>query len=142
MRMLIFSTENFEVTKIKQAERTPKVEEPFTTKEKNALLIFIQINSKEDEKHIQEAVEEIKQAVKLTKYKKIILCPFAHLDFKIAKAEDALKIIKKIEKELSKTIKTTRVHFGSHKEVLLKIPSTKTQVIHRIIPKPKKRKEK
>ena len=139
MHLLLFSTEEFKVTEVKQAERTPKLEEPFYTDEKNALLVFIHITEEKDEERVREAVKKIIEAMELTGYKKVILCPFAHLDFKIAKPKIAYKIIKKVEEELSKKVPVTIVHFGSHKKVLLKIPATKTQVMSRLIPEPKKR---
>lgn len=74
--------------------------------------------------------KEIIKFVKDTGSKNIVLMPFVHLSNKIADSDNALGIIKEIEKKLRK-YKILKSHFGYHKELLLHTFGHKTNVRYR-----------
>ena len=70
---------------------------------------------------VSELVKNVKDIASQVKTKKIVLYPYAHLSNNLSKPEDAMSVLDKSEKELSKSFKVSKAPFGYYKEFELKV---------------------
>jgi len=126
MKILLWHVRNFEIEVTDLANRPNGIKpEPVSdpiTKIKDAVLAFITVEESDKTVNTIEVTREIKKMTDQIGVKEAIICPFAHLSNKLANPEDSLSILKEItENCMSQGLITTRVHFGSDKELLLDV---------------------
>jgi threonyl-tRNA synthetase len=103
---------------IAQAEEAEKKKYRF----ENILVLFTCVEEGDCEEVGKRAIEEVKDFLQKIKLNKILIYPYAHLSSKIAKPNDALKIIKEMESYAKKSgIETVRAPFGWNKTFQIKI---------------------
>ena len=86
------------------------------------LVLFASVEDGDNEKIAMQAVEEVKEFLKNLKVNKILIYPFAHLSSKLAKPEDALKVVKEMEAQAKKLkIEVYRAPFGWNKALAIKV---------------------
>ncbi|MCA9352070.1 hypothetical protein KC866_01640 [Patescibacteria group bacterium] len=92
--------------------------------ETEAVVAFITVEDRDRIKEVSQLmVEELYLIANEFGRKKVVLIPFAHLSSNIANYKDALSFLDYLEEGLKqKELDITRVHFGSHKSLLLDIP--------------------
>ncbi|MBU2615720.1 MAG: threonine--tRNA ligase [Nanoarchaeota archaeon] len=73
------------------------------------------------EETVNELVKNVKDIAEQVKTKNIVLYPYAHLSNNLSKPEEAMEILNKAEKELSKTFRVNKAPFGYYKEFELKV---------------------
>lgn len=141
MKVLCFYCSELEIGRNVPSSRMKQVDfEDNEIKTKKAFLLFTCINSKKDDKMISEAAVELAKIAKKIRVKEVVLCPFAHLDSKIAPAKYSFMVIKGLEKKLiEKGLKVKRAHFGSYKEVKIHLPAHPFEVFYREFPTPFKK---
>jgi len=87
----------------------------------NSIVALITIEEGDDlQDTVRRLAAEIRAFSKDTGIKTVVICPFGHLSNKLASSEKALESLKLLETQLT-DFKTLRVHFGSHKSLLLDI---------------------
>ena len=79
---------------------------------KEALVAFISVEK--DDTH-KAGVDEIKKIASMVNAKNIMLYPYAHLSSSLASPENAIDVLKKMEKELKKEYNIKRAPFGWYK---------------------------
>ena len=70
---------------------------------------------------VNELVKNVKDIAKQIGAENIVLYPYAHLSNNLSKPEDAMSVLDKSEKELSKSFKVSKAPFGYYKEFELKV---------------------
>lgn len=125
MKSLLLSCKNFK-SEIKKLATRPVgvIPEPISQKSyKNAksIVALITVEDKDDVEVTAKAIaEEIVIFSKDTRIKTIVLFPFGHLSNKLASSEKTVAFFDLLEKELAE-MEIIRIHFGSHKSLLLDI---------------------
>ena len=133
MKSLLFSCRNVN-SKIKElATRPVEVEpEPVTQTEyaaEKAIAVFVTVEKGDDIKTCaKKLTEEVRKFCLDTGMKKVVLFPFAHLSSNIAPSMDSRACIDFIEKDLKSDLEILRVHFGSHKSLLLDVHGHKGNI--------------
>ncbi len=127
MKSLLLHCRRFQTKIGKLATRPPNIKpEPITMTQYEAhksIVALITIEEGDDlHNTVQKLAEEIRTFSKETGIKTVVICPFGHLSNKLASSEKALESLKLLETQLT-DFETMRVHFGSHKSLLLDIPS-------------------
>jgi len=97
-----------------------------TEKKKNRLedivVLFTAIEDGDNKNVIEASIDDLKTSLKVLKAKKILIYPYAHLSNNLAKPEDALKLIRHMEKYAKKSkLKVFRAPFGWCKQFSVKI---------------------
>ncbi len=122
MRILQLHSDFIEYELIKK--EIPQAEEKKKKKEKfeNILVLFTCVEKGDNKKTAKKAIEETKNFLKKLKLNRILIYPFAHLSPNLAKPQDALEIIKKMEKCAKKLkIEAYRAPFGWNKALQIKV---------------------
>lgn len=125
MKILLLSCRNFESKIKKLATRPESIKpEPIKEKEYKTDKSIVALITAEENDVLDTCSKELKKEIEIfskdTGINKIVLFPFGHLSNKLASSEDTINFLKLVEKELS-DFEITRVHFGSHKSLLLDI---------------------
>ncbi len=126
MRALLFHCRNYNTKIDRLANRLEEIlpeevkEKEQTCKDCIVALTTIE-EGDETNKDCSGLLDEIKKMSKEVEHKNVVVLPFAHLSNNLAKSKNALKILEKIEKDLTKDFEVIRAHFGSHKSLLLDI---------------------
>jgi len=132
MKSLLLSCKNFN-SKIKKLATRPAsvIPEPIKQKIYQTDKAIVALVTVEDTDDIYETVPKLAKEIKIfsndTQIKTIVLFPFGHLSNNLASSEDTIIFFNLLEKELS-DYETIRVHFGSHKSLLLDIHGHKGNV--------------
>lgn len=132
MKTLLLSCKNFE-SKIKKLATRPETVKPESIKQseykaKKSIIVLINVEMGDDVKNISlKLANEIKIFSRDTNIRTIVLYPFGHLSNKLASSEDTVEFLNSLEKELV-DFEIIRVHFGSHKSLLLDIHGHKGNV--------------
>jgi threonyl-tRNA synthetase len=88
----------------------------------NLVVLFTCIEEGDNEAVAKQAIDQVKNALKQLKAKKILIYPYAHLSNNLAKPAAALKILKTMEKYAKDVgIETHRSPFGWNKQFSLSI---------------------
>lgn len=87
----------------------------------NVLVIFTTVESNDNEKVVDKAIEEVKQVVKQVKPSTILIYPYAHLSSDLAPPAKALDLLKIFENKTSNAynVKVFRAPFGWYKEFMI-----------------------
>ncbi|MCF7831307.1 MAG: threonyl-tRNA synthetase editing domain-containing protein [Candidatus Pacebacteria bacterium] len=126
MKSLILHCSKFN-SEFKSLATRPKNIEPETVNqtkwEHNESVVALITVEKEDniETISSQMAEELKNILKDLGKESLVIVPFAHLSNNIADHRSALSFLDLLEDKL-KGFKISRVHFGSHKSLLLDIP--------------------
>jgi threonyl-tRNA synthetase len=86
------------------------------------LVVFTTVeeeDEKKQEKLISQSCKEIAEVASTVKAQNIVIYPYAHLSSSLATPEEALDILKNLEKELACKFKVTRAPFGWYKSFVL-----------------------
>ncbi|MES2409524.1 MAG: threonyl-tRNA synthetase editing domain-containing protein [Patescibacteria group bacterium] len=132
MKTLLLSCKNFG-SKIKKLATRPETVKPEVMKQKEyvaekSIVVLINVEIGDNIKDLSgKLADEIRIFSKDTNIKTIVLYPFGHLSNKLASSEDTVEFLNLLEKELA-DFETIRVHFGSHKSLLLDIHGHKGNV--------------
>ena len=103
---------------VKLAEETQKK----TSRIEDVIVLFTCVEEGDNEKVAEQAIDEIRDALKELKANKILIYPYAHLSSNLAKPASALSILKIMEKYArDANIETYRSPFGWNKEFTLSI---------------------
>ena len=88
----------------------------------DCIVAFITVEENDDiEKFSRKMSKEIEKFCNDTKEQKVVLFPFAHLSNKLAPFKIGIKFFDYLEKDLMDKFETERVHFGSDKELLIRL---------------------
>jgi threonyl-tRNA synthetase len=88
----------------------------------DALLLLTCVEKNDNESVCQKAVDDAKDFMSKMKINKLLIYPFAHLSSDVAKPDDALKIVKKMEDYAKASgISTYRAPFGWNKALSLSV---------------------
>lgn len=132
MKSLLLSCKNFE-SKVKELATRPKAVTPEKVnqreyKSQKSIVALITVEEGDfPEDTASKLADEIRIFSKDTGIKTLVLCPFAHLSSKLASSEAVIKTLDALEKNL-KELDIIRVHFGSHKSLLIDIHGHKGNV--------------
>ncbi len=99
---------------IKEAEEIEKKNE----KIEECLVAFISVEEG-DREIIEKTAEEIEDVAKKVKANRIVLYPYAHLSNKLASPQDAVFVLKSLEKILSENYEVHRAPFGWYKSFVI-----------------------
>ena len=99
---------------IKDAEEIEKKKE----KIEECLVAFISVEEG-DREIIEKTAEEIEDVAKKVKANRIVLYPYAHLSNKLASPQDAVFVLKSLEKILSENYEVHRAPFGWYKSFVI-----------------------
>ncbi len=133
MKALLFSCKNFN-SKIKELATRPLQVRPELVKYKEyssekSIVVFITVEEGDNiEKALVGLSKEIRKFSDDTRIKKIVICPFAHLSSRLSSSELAIKFLDFLEENLQEDMEVLRVHFGSHKSLLLDVHGHKGNV--------------
>lgn len=125
MKTLLISCKKFE-SKIKKlatrpADINPELINQSAYKTDKSIVLLITVEKEDDltvcAKKLRDEVEIFSRD---TGIKQVVIFPFGHLSNNLASSKDTTNFLDLIEKEL-KGLKPIRVHFGSHKSLLLDI---------------------
>ncbi len=125
MKALLLSCKAFD-TKIKTIATLPTdiAPEAITKKEYKTGKCIVILVTVEDSDNPENIVPQLGREIRLfskdTGIHTIVIYPFGHLSNKLAPSAEALNFLHLLEKQLT-DFKTIRVHFGSHKSLLLDI---------------------
>ena len=98
----------------------------------DCVVALINVEKGDDIKNSSIALaQEITQMGENVGRKNVVIVPFAHLSNKLAKSKDAIKALDIIQEMLEKQFNLTRVHFGSHKSLLLNVKGHQGNVRYR-----------
>ena len=125
MKSLLLSCKNFE-SKVNKLATRPKTVKPegiikdgYTAQK--SIVTLITVEEGDDVKmSAKKLAEEIRKFSEDTDIKTIVVFPFAHLSNKLATSEESLNFLDLLESELD-GLDIIRVHFGSHKSLLLDV---------------------
>lgn len=132
MKSLLLSCKKFN-SKIKKLATRPESVVPEPIKQKlfeteKSIVALITVEEKDNEKEIvSKLVKDIEIFSNDTQIKTIVLFPFGHLSNDLASSEKTKNFFNLLEKELN-NYEVMRVHFGSHKSLLLDIHGHKGNV--------------
>ena len=125
MKVLLLSCKKFN-SKIKKLATRPESIKPEPIKQNDyttgkSIVALITAEAGDDlKKSSDELRDEIEKFSKDTGINEIVIFPFGHLSNKLASSEETVSFLDLIESKLQ-GFKITRVHFGSHKSLLLDI---------------------
>ena len=125
MKVLLLSCRNFESKIKKLATRPESIKpEPVTNKEYKTSKSIVVLATIEQNDNLNTCSDNLKKEIEIfskdTGIKNIVLFPFGHLSNNLASSEETILFLDLIEKELLE-FEVTRVHFGSHKSLLLDV---------------------
>ncbi len=118
MRILTLHVNSIYVKAVKKAiKQAEEINDAFKKglSVNEALVVFIAIESKDNDTCINKLVENIKEIADSVKANRIVLYPYAHLSSDLAKPSKALELLKKARSELSKHFELIAVPFGWYK---------------------------
>jgi len=122
MRILQMHADWIEYEPIKKEISLAEEAEKKKHRIEEVLVLFASVEDGDNEKIAMQAVEEVKEFLKNLKVNKILIYPFAHLSSKLAKPEDALKVVKEMEAQAKKLkIEVYRAPFGWNKALAIKV---------------------
>ena len=108
--------------KFKPVKKALKLAEQLTDKQKqltevkNCLVVLTAVESNDDANIARETVKNIKDISKDIKVKDVVLYPYAHLSNKLAKPNEAIKLLTELNKQLSRGgFHVVRAPFGWYK---------------------------
>ena len=125
MKSLLLSTRNFE-TKIKKLATRPVGvnPEPITRREyvtRTSIVVLITVENCDNiQDTVRKLVLEINSFSKDTGIRTVVIYPFGHLSRNLASSEKTLQFFDLLEHHLTE-YNTIRIHFGSHKSLMLDI---------------------
>lgn len=125
MKSLLLHCKEFGAEFDSFADRPKGIEPENLTEQKwkssKCLVVLITVEKGDDIENISiKLAKEIKDTLNDFGEKNIILAPFAHLSSNLENFEESKNFFDLLEKELN-NFSVTRIHFGSHKSLLLDI---------------------
>jgi len=123
MKILSLHCDYIKFKPLKKAIKQPeKIKDKKETISDECLVVLTAVEQGDNEKAVEEVVENIKEIAKQVKTGKIVIYPYAHLSSKLAKPGTAEKLLKDIGKALTKNKKfrVIRAPFGYYKSFELK----------------------
>lgn len=132
MKVLLLSCKNFNSKIKKLATRPETIEpEPITQKEYKTDKSIVALITVEENDNLLDCSEKLKNEIlifsKDTGIQKIVIFPFGHLSNKLASSEETKNFMNLIQNKLL-NFEVIRVHFGSHKALLLDVYGHKGNV--------------
>lgn len=126
MKVLLLSCKHFN-TKIKKLATRPEgiKPEPVNKKEyftDKSIVVLITVEKNDDlEDILNKLIDDIKIFSKDTGIKTIVLFPFGHLSNNLASSEETVGFLDLLENKLTNEFEIVRIHFGSHKSLMLDV---------------------
>jgi len=114
MKILLIHSDYMEY----EPKKKTKMAEPYEGKGKaveEALVVFTAVEDGDNDSTVESAVKEISEVFKKVNAERIMIYPYAHLSSNLADPETGVRILKKIESELSKDFEVHRSPFGWYK---------------------------
>lgn len=132
MKILLLSCKNFNSIIKKLATRPETIEpEPITQKEYKTDKSIVTLITVEEDDNLVDCSEKLKNEISIfskdTGIRKIVIFPFGHLSNKLASSGETKNFMNLIQSKLL-GFDVMRVHFGSHKSLLLDIYGHKGNV--------------
>ena len=132
MKVLLLSCKQFRSRITGLATRPAGVvAEPVTRTEyhlSKCIIALITVESSDDSQNsVQQLEREIRGFVNDTGIRNVVLFPFAHLSNRLCSSDQAVRFLNMLESRLT-DLQVMRVHFGSHKSLLLDIHGHKGNV--------------
>ncbi len=126
MRSILFHCKNFnaKITGVstRGVEVAPEVILSKDYSDERCIVVFITVEQGDVfEKIVPKMAKEVERFCNDTKEVRVVLCPFAHLSNKLAPFKLGIEFFDQLEKILKEKFETTRVHFGSDKDLLLHV---------------------
>lgn len=122
MRILQLHSDFIEYEPIKKEIKTAEKTEKKKNRLEDLVVVFIAIEDGDNKDVVEASIDDIEASLKVLKVKKILIYPYAHLSNNLAKPEDALKLIRYMEKCSKKLkLKVFRAPFGWTKAFNIKI---------------------
>lgn len=114
MKILLIHSDYMEY----EPKKKTKMAEPYEGKGEGveeALVVFTAVEDGDNDSTVESAVNEISEVFKKVKAERIMIYPYAHLSSNLADPDTGVKILKKIESELSRDFEVHRSPFGWYK---------------------------
>jgi len=122
MRILQLHSDFIEFKPIKKEIKMAEESEKKKNRLEDIVVLFSAIEDGDNKDIIEASIDDVKTSLKTLKAKKILIYPYAHLSSNLAKPEDALKLIRHMEKYAKKSkLKVFRAPFGWCKQFSIKI---------------------
>ncbi len=122
MRILQLHSDFIEYEPIKKEVAMAEEAEKKPTRLNELVVLFTCVEQGDDDAVAKRAIDEVRNSLKILKANRILIYPYAHLSTNLAKAADALKILKIMEKYAEDLgLETFRSPFGWNKRFSLSI---------------------
>lgn len=122
MRILQLHSDFIDYKPIKKEIKMAEEAEKKKNRLEDIIVLFTAIEDADNKDVIETSIDDVKASLKVLKAKKILIYPYAHLSNNLAKPEDALKLIRYMEKYAKKSkLKVFRAPFGWCKQFSIKI---------------------
>jgi len=122
MRILQLHSDFIEYEPIKKEIKIAEETEKKKNRLEDIVVLFTAVEDGDNKDVVEASIDDVKTSLKLLKAKKILIYPYAHLSNNLAKPEDALKLIRHMEKYAKKSkLKVFRAPFGWCKQFNIKI---------------------
>ena len=118
MRILFIHSDYIEYEAKQRAIKDAEEIEKKNEKIEECLVAFISVEEG-DREIIEKTAEEIEDVAKKVKANRIVLYPYAHLSNKLASPQDAVFVLKSLEKILSENYEVHRAPFGWYKSFVI-----------------------
>jgi len=122
MRILQLHSDYIEYKPLKKEVAMAEEAEKKDIRLENLVVLFTSVEEGDDEAIAKRAVDEVKASLEKLKANRILIYPYAHLSSNLAKPNNALRILKVMEKYAKEAgFETHRTPFGWNKQFSLSI---------------------
>lgn len=122
MRILQLHSDFIEYKPIKKEVAMAEEARKELTRLDEVVVLFTCVEQGDDEARAKQAIEEVKESLKILKANRILIYPYAHLSTNLAKPADALRILKIMEKYAKDLgMEASRSPFGWNKQFTISI---------------------
>jgi threonyl-tRNA synthetase len=122
LRILQLHSDFIEYKPIKKEVAMAEEAEKKATRLDDLVVLFTCVEQGDDDAVAEQAIDEVKDSLKILKANRILIYPYAHLSTNLARPADALRILKTMEKHARDlALETFRSPFGWNKQFTISI---------------------